>query len=99
MVSDTDLCSPGKLSDPRALHYMFEGSSDPYCVFIIDGKTQYTSRKVFKTLNPSWDESFALSLSDLSKHIVFQVYDYDQFSRDDFMGQATIDVSMFEINA
>ena len=49
------------------------GSSDLYAKFLMNGKTVHRSKTVPKNLNPVWDESFMLSLPDLTKQIELKV--------------------------
>jgi len=74
----------------------FAGTSDPYCEFkciygksVIEGKT----RKKLKTLNPRWDH--AISLLEIPPDIThvslfLTVYDWDQVTKDDFLGHVEI---------
>jgi Ca2+-dependent lipid-binding protein len=58
-------------------------------------KILFKSNTIFKNLNPVWEESFAQLIDDPTVPIVVEVFDYDRFAADDFMGSATIDISQF----
>lgn len=73
------------------------GTSDPYVKFRL-GEQRYRSRTIMKDLNPKWNESFILWTSSLQEPLRLKVYDYDRGWTDDFMGGATIDLTMFPLN-
>lgn len=50
-----------------------------------------------KNLNPVWDEEFTLLIDDPTTPIYMDVYDYDRWATDDFMGGATIDLSQLKL--
>ena len=52
---------------------MFQGTSDPFVKFKMEGKTFYKSKVVYKDLNPTWNESFSLPLKDLSQKMYIKV--------------------------
>ncbi|KAE9419062.1 hypothetical protein Angca_005104 [Angiostrongylus cantonensis] len=69
------------------------GSSDPYVKFKYKDRFVYKSSTIFKNLNPIWDEEFQMLVEDMTSPIVIEVFDYDRFFTDDFMGSAKIDIS------
>ncbi|KHJ98161.1 C2 domain protein [Oesophagostomum dentatum] len=69
------------------------GSSDPYVKFKYKERIVYKSSTIFKNLNPIWDEEFQMLADDMTSPITIEVFDYDRFCTDDFMGSATIDIS------
>ncbi|KAK0427988.1 hypothetical protein QR680_010528 [Steinernema hermaphroditum] len=73
------------------------GSSDPYIKFKYKGKTYYKSNTVFKNLNPVWDEEFALLIDDPTYPMELEVFDFDRFMVDDFMGGAVVDLSLLKL--
>lgn len=73
------------------------GTSDPYVKFKFEGKTIFKSKVVQKNLNPTWNESFAVPVKDLTQKICIKVYDSD-LTTDDFMGSATVCLSDLEID-
>uniref|UniRef100_A0A1I8A3Y5 C2 domain-containing protein n=1 Tax=Steinernema glaseri TaxID=37863 RepID=A0A1I8A3Y5_9BILA len=73
------------------------GSSDPYVKFKYRGKTYYKSNTVFKNLNPVWDEEFALLIDDPTYPMELEVFDFDRFMVDDFMGGAVVDLSLLKL--
>lgn len=52
---------------------MFEGTSDPFVKFKMEGKTFYKSKVVYKDLNPTWNETFSLPVKDLSQKMYIKV--------------------------
>ncbi|TKR62495.1 hypothetical protein L596_026447 [Steinernema carpocapsae] len=73
------------------------GSSDPYIKFKYKGRTYYKSNTVFKNLNPVWDEEFALLIDDPTCPMELEVFDFDRFMVDDFMGGAVVDLSLLKL--
>ncbi|VDL84050.1 unnamed protein product [Nippostrongylus brasiliensis] len=69
------------------------GSSDPYMKFRYKDRIVYKSSTKFKNLNPIWDEEFQMLADDMTSPIYVEVFDYDRFCTDDFMGSSTIDIS------
>ncbi|KAL6732874.1 hypothetical protein Aduo_003587 [Ancylostoma duodenale] len=69
------------------------GSSDPYVKFKYKDRIVYKSSTIFKNLNPIWDEEFQMLVDDMTSPIYIEVFDYDRFCTDDFMGSANIDIS------
>lgn len=62
-------------------------SSDPYCT-VRFGRKEFSTKKLTKTLDPEWNETFEFTVSNNSKRkpLVFKVYDND-FLRDDYLGK------------
>lgn len=52
---------------------VFQGTSDPFVKFKMEGKTFYKSKVVYKDLNPTWNESFSLPLKDLNQKMYIKV--------------------------
>ncbi|KAM5171326.1 multiple C2 and transmembrane domain-containing protein 2 [Mantella aurantiaca] len=73
------------------------GTSDPYVKFKLNKKTLYKSKVVYKNLNPVWDEIFVLPIQNLDQKLQIKVYDRD-FTTDDFMGSALLDLQELELN-
>ncbi|CCD68502.2 C2 domain-containing protein [Caenorhabditis elegans] len=69
------------------------GSSDPYVKFRYKDNIVYKSGTIFKNLNPSWDEEFQMIVDDVTCPIRLEVFDFDRFCTDDFMGAAEVDMS------
>jgi Ca2+-dependent lipid-binding protein len=73
------------------------GYSDPYCVFQLNGERVFKSKTVKKTLNPTFDEKFDITIpSRTAAEFVVEVYDWDFGGGDDFLGRASIDLSELE---
>ena len=70
------------------------GLSDPYFFIPLgqDGvidlpKKQNRTKRIDKTLNPVWNESFIIEFNPMKcTKLNFEVYDYDYIGRDDFLG-------------
>uniref|UniRef100_A0A915EQH5 C2 domain-containing protein n=1 Tax=Ditylenchus dipsaci TaxID=166011 RepID=A0A915EQH5_9BILA len=73
------------------------GSSDPYVKVKYQNKTIYKTNTVYRSLNPNWDEEFAFLISDPTSNLQIEVFDYDRFMVDDFMGAATIELSQLRL--
>ncbi|XP_010032689.2 protein C2-DOMAIN ABA-RELATED 4 [Eucalyptus grandis] len=69
-------------------------SSDPYAVIRM-GKHKLKTRVVKRNLNPEWNDDLTLSIADPSLSIKLMVYDKDNFSLDDKMGDAEIHIAPF----
>eukprot|EP00164_Ancoracysta_twista_P009209 GFYU01013555.1.p1 GENE.GFYU01013555.1~~GFYU01013555.1.p1 ORF type:complete len:530 (+),score=138.25 GFYU01013555.1:166-1755(+) len=65
------------------------GKSDPYCVLELGEETQKT-KIIFKNLNPVWDESFLFEVADPTHALVFNMYDHDRLSEDDWLCSSQI---------
>ncbi|KAL9241933.1 hypothetical protein vseg_015985 [Gypsophila vaccaria] len=66
-------------------------SSDPYIV-ITCGSQKLKTRVIKKNCNPVWNDVLTLSMTDPNIPINLTVFDKDTFSKDDKMGDATIDI-------
>ena len=74
------------------------GKSDPYLIFyrkMPNGSYSkvFRSETIMKTLNPSWDKFqirvWDLCGGDMTQEIKVECYDWDRFSSDDLIGEAT----------
>ena len=73
------------------------GYSDPYCVFLLNTERVFKSKIVKKTLNPSFDEKFEVSIpSRTSAEFIIEVYDWDLGGSADFLGRASINLADLE---
>jgi len=68
------------------------GASDPYVKVDLIGSQDnsvidsfYTKTKK-RTLNPIWNEEFIVRVNPQKHHLVFEVYDENRLTRDDFLG-------------
>ncbi|KAK7303565.1 hypothetical protein RJT34_14474 [Clitoria ternatea] len=66
-------------------------TSDPYVILSLGQQTVQTS-VVSSNLNPVWNEEYMLSVPEHYGQVKLKVYDYDTFSADDIMGDATIEL-------
>ncbi|CAG8504841.1 4575_t:CDS:2 [Diversispora eburnea] len=69
-----------------------DGSSDPYAVIRVANKKHETA-VIKKTLNPVWNTSFDIRISEqnVPPHVTVTVWDEDRFGRD-FLGEVTIPI-------
>ena len=69
------------------------GFSDPYAVITM-GQQQFKTKTIKKSLNPLWSEEFYLvshpQMDDQNVPLKVQIYDYDTFTVDNFIGQFVI---------
>lgn len=77
----------------------FSGKSDPY-VEVYCGTTKiFKTKKKNNTLNPEWNEQFSFNIQPDQRNIlIFKVLDRDLPDKDDFMGEAEMDLSVFGMN-
>ncbi|KAL6054701.1 Phorbol ester/diacylglycerol-binding protein unc-13 [Balamuthia mandrillaris] len=62
------------------------GKSDPYVTVTVEGTTVKTET-IKKSLSPTFNQSFDLTLRDLSDPwVIFQVFDWDRFGSHDRLG-------------
>jgi len=74
------------------------GKSDPYVIARI-GRRIFKTKIVPKELNPKWDEQFRfLCYYPVNEDLDLKVWDWDRLKKDDFLGEATIDLSRLKIN-
>lgn len=45
---------------------------------------------MLQTLNPQWDEEFVFRVKPAEHKLVFQVFDENRFTRDDFLGMVEL---------
>uniref|UniRef100_A0A914RC86 C2 domain-containing protein n=1 Tax=Parascaris equorum TaxID=6256 RepID=A0A914RC86_PAREQ len=76
---------------------LFSGSSDPYVKFKYKNRTYFKSNTIYKNLNPVWEEEFSQLIDDPTTPIVVDVYDYDRFAADDYMGGGLVDLSQLRL--
>ena len=68
------------------------GTSDPFCVMHVGDKKHKTSTKM-RTLEPVWNETFTFRAKDVANSngiVVFELFDKDQWTRDDFLGRVFV---------
>lgn len=76
------------------------GLSDPYCSVKLFGRDRLNDvictfqtpvRK--KTLNPKWNTSFKLRVNTQVHKLLFEIFDENRITRDDFLGETEIPLS------
>jgi hypothetical protein len=70
------------------------GSSDPYVIFVL-GMNSAKSKTIKRNVNPVWNEVFGFRIKEEDKNAVLSmlVFDFDNFTPDDFIGSAEINLS------
>jgi len=66
---------------------------DPFAVITVDGEQTHTTTVIKKTLNPYWNESFDVNVTD-SSIVAVQIFDQKKFKKKDqgFLGVINIRV-------
>lgn len=73
------------------------GTSDPYVVITLDGEKVHKTETKKKTLTPVWNETCECTVpSRFGAEMVLEVFDWDQFGKNDSLGKATIDLTALE---
>lgn len=62
------------------IRHILLGLSDPYVKFKIGGRQIHKSKTVYKSLNPTWDETFTYLLDDPFEPIQIKVLTYKLFN-------------------
>lgn len=72
-------------------------SSDPYVIFVF-GSCSSKSKTIKRNLNPVWNEVFGFKIEENNANAVLSmiVFDFDNFTPDDFIGSSEIDLSQLE---
>ncbi|KAF5401006.1 hypothetical protein PHET_05463 [Paragonimus heterotremus] len=92
----------------RALDLMKKdifGASDPYCKIFLFKNNRSTScvcpsvqtKTVKRSLNPIWNEEIIYRVSPFENRLVFELYDENRLTRDDFLGLVTVSLPHLEI--
>lgn len=69
------------------------GTSDPYVKVRNEGKLIFTSKTIPKDCNPTWNESFTVTLADGAPYwLHFSVMDYNRLQSDRNLGDAFINI-------
>ena len=76
---------------------MLSGSSDPYVIFAL-GNNSAKSKIVKRNLNPVWRETFGFRINEEDDSAVLRVlvWDFDNFTPDDFIGSVEINLSVLK---
>jgi hypothetical protein len=83
--------------------------SDPYCVVYVHTgpmhNRSWTTSTVENTLNPEWDQSHEFCINwpkgeflETKPHIKLEVWDWDPWNADDFLGEVTIPLPVLDTN-
>lgn len=69
------------------------GTSDPYCVLKSQFNKQHYKTKVMKkNLTPKWEQTFSFFTSVTEGQVYLKIQDRDLFSKDEFMGDVSINL-------
>ncbi|XP_042660028.1 E3 ubiquitin-protein ligase NEDD4 isoform X2 [Tyto alba] len=76
------------------------GASDPYVkVTVYDPVngvlTSVQTKTVKKSLNPKWNEEFLFRVNPQKHRLLFEVFDENRLTRDDFLGQ--VDIPLYQL--
>jgi Ca2+-dependent lipid-binding protein len=71
-----------------------KGSSDPLVILEVKGQKKKKTKTIKKNLNPQWNETFFIPVSDESLSLEVTVEDYD-LTANDFMGRVIIPLSTY----
>jgi len=72
----------------------FNGKSDPFFEVHIEEEVVYKSEIIKKTLNPTW-KPFNLKNDVAAKGMLIKVFDWDRFSKNDFIGEVALTMANF----
>ena len=86
-------------SDPYVVIHLVEllAPGAPAPVMLQENKIHQTSIKT-RTLNPIWGECFEFDMCPASQSVVLDVFDWNRWTRDDFLGRVVLrDLNSLEI--
>ncbi|CAB4031744.1 E3 ubiquitin- ligase NEDD4-like, partial [Paramuricea clavata] len=68
------------------------GLSDPYCKIVLKNESDAVidnvkTNTIKKTLNPEWNQQFDFRVDQGSQKLLFEVFDENRLTRDDFLGK------------
>ncbi|XP_074923578.1 E3 ubiquitin-protein ligase NEDD4-like [Chelonoidis abingdonii] len=72
------------------------GASDPYVklsLYVADENRELAlvqTKTIKKTLNPKWNEEFYFRVNPTNHRLLFEVFDENRLTRDDFLGQVDV---------
>ncbi|XP_038599534.1 E3 ubiquitin-protein ligase NEDD4-like isoform X8 [Tachyglossus aculeatus] len=72
------------------------GASDPYVklsLYVADENRELAlvqTKTIKKTLNPKWNEEFHFRVNPTNHRLLFEVFDENRLTRDDFLGQVDV---------
>ncbi|XP_039244463.1 E3 ubiquitin-protein ligase NEDD4-like [Pipra filicauda] len=75
------------------------GASDPYVklsLYVADENRELAlvqTKTIKKTLNPKWNEEFYFRVNPTNHRLLFEVFDENRLTRDDFLGQVDVPLS------
>ncbi|KAA0196018.1 E3 ubiquitin-protein ligase Nedd-4 [Fasciolopsis buskii] len=81
------------------------GASDPYCKILLYKNNRSTSivcspvqtRTVKRSLNPVWNEEIIFRVNPFENRLVFELFDENRITRDDFLGVVSLPLAQLEI--
>ena len=75
----------------------FFGKADPYCVIYIGNHKQKSSVSKDSGKCPAWMDTLAFNTNG-EPTLRVQVWDHDTFSRDDLIGEGSVNLNQFYAN-
>lgn len=72
------------------------GTSDPFVVVACEGK-KFKTKVIKTTLTPEWNETFYVAVEEDLRKATFEVYDYNTFGRNTFLGAYEADLAKVTI--
>lgn len=72
------------------------GKSDPYCFVSVGNQRQRSGTHRNGGKHPQWSDTFNFNTNDSILRV--QVFDEDTFSRDDLIGEGTLNLNQFYQN-
>ncbi|KAL7055190.1 hypothetical protein AAHC03_024431 [Spirometra sp. Aus1] len=105
-------CSPGtrilKVNVVRGSSLMKKdifGTSDPYCRISLYRDVRQTTivgnsvrtKTIKRSLNPFWNEEFYFRVNPESSRLLFEIFDENRITRDDFLGLVAIHLPQLDI--
>ncbi|VDL11765.1 unnamed protein product [Hymenolepis diminuta] len=81
------------------------GTTDPYCRLSLYRDVRQTSclgnsvrtRTIKRSLNPEWNEEFYFRVNPESNRLIFEIFDENRITRDNFLGYVSISLPQTDI--
>eukprot|EP00741_Cyanophora_paradoxa_P024084 tig00021726_g23259.t1 len=74
------------------------GKSDPFVTIKVGGKQVGKSETIEKTLNPAWNYKVDVEVGDPMDTMVIEVWDWDRFGGNDYMGEIEVPLGKLRAN-
>ena len=80
------------ITQARELRAADFNNSDPFAV-VLANRRKVRTKTIMKTLDPVWNESFEIDVTDPYHIVKVVVYDWDKWSSNDFLGQVVFPIA------